>query len=163
MRGRRAPRRRRARQCGLDHRKRLRERVDLGRGERVEELPHALGEHRLGRAQRPLPVGGEHEPLAAAVVGLGPTLDQSFAFQSVYELCGGGSRHAGAAGELGDPRGLLPDRAQREVLRRGQGRVVATQQALDPPRGEGGDGDDGLGGVGGGAVSRGNGGLTLRN
>jgi hypothetical protein len=76
MRGRRrAPRRRRARQRGLDHRERLRERIDLGRGKAVEELPNALGEHRLARAQRPLPVGGEHEPLAAAVVGRRTALD----------------------------------------------------------------------------------------
>jgi hypothetical protein len=159
MRGRRrAPRWRRARQRGLDHRERLRERVDLGRGKRVEELSHPLGEHRLGRPQRPLPVGGEHEPLAAAVVGLGTTLDQSFAFQCVYELRGGGSGHARPAGEIGDRCGLLRNRPQREVLRGCQGRVVAAQQALDPPRGEGGDGDDGPCGVGGSAVSRRNGG-----
>jgi|RhiMethySRZTD1v2_1073278.scaffolds.fasta_scaffold257729_2 hypothetical protein len=159
MRGRRrAPRRRRARQRRLDHRERLRERIDLGRGKAVDELPHALGEHRLTRAQRPLPVGREHEPLAAAVVGLGTTLDQSFVFQCVYELRGGGSGHARSAGEIGDRRGLLRDRPQREVLRCGQRRLVAAQEALDPPRGEGGDGDDGLCGVGGSAVSRRNGG-----
>jgi len=159
MRGRRrAPRRRRARQRGLDHRERLRERIDLGRGKAVEELPNALGEHRLARAQRPLPVGGEHEPLAAAVVGRRTTLDQSFAFQCVYELRGGGSRHARPAGEIGDRRGLLRDRTEREVLRCRQRRLVATQETLDPPCGEGGDGDDGLCGVGGSAVSRRNGG-----
>jgi hypothetical protein len=156
MRRPRSPRRRRARQRRLDHRERLRERVDLGRRQGPEQRAQPFDEQRVGRGEGERPGARDHEPLPAAIVGLGPALDQPGRGQCIDELRGRRAGDAGPLGECRDRGRLAGDGPQGQVLRRRERRVVSAQQALDPARRQRGDGDERPGGVGGRAGRRGN-------
>src|SRR5437867_2290493 len=82
--------------------------------------------------QRPLPLLGEGERLAAAVARVALALEQSYVHERCEQLRDGGRRNSGAPGELGTDDLALADRLQREVLGDGQRWFVPSKQPLDP-------------------------------
>ena len=78
----------------------------------------------------------------------GPPVQQPRIRQRGHQLRGRGTGHAGATRQLVDRHLLARDRAQRQVLRRGQRRLVRGQQPLDPPRRQRRDRHQRLGGLG---------------
>jgi hypothetical protein len=106
--------------------------VSLGWREVGEQAGEPFAECCLSRAQRPLPVLGQGERLAAAVVLEPLSGQQSGFFESREELRDGGRGDGGAAGELGADDLALADRLQREILGDGERRLVRGEQALDP-------------------------------
>lgn len=97
-----------------------------------------------GRLKRTLAVIGESQGLAAAVVPTRGALDQAGVAQGCDQLGDGGARHTGPPSKLGAPDVLLGDRAQRQVLARGQWRLVVCEQPFDPAGHERGDAEEGV-------------------
>jgi hypothetical protein len=137
-----------ARQRRLDLRQRSRERVDLRSGQIPDERRKALGQQRLSAGQRLATPRGQGVFLAAAVLLGGPPVKEPSVRQCGHQLRSGGAGHSGAACQLVDRYLLAGDRAQRQVLRRGQRRVVRGQQPLDPPCRQRRDRHQRLGGLG---------------
>ena len=86
------------------------ERVRLRRGEVCQQPCDFFPEHGLSRAQRPFPLLGQGQRLAAAVVGEALALEEAGLLERREELRDGGRRDGGAAGELGADDVALVDR-----------------------------------------------------
>jgi hypothetical protein len=86
------------------------ESVCLRRRQIGEQPREAFPEHGLSRAQRPLPLLGQGERLAAAVVGEALALEQAGALERCEQLRDGGRRDSGAPGEFGADDLALADR-----------------------------------------------------
>ena len=137
-----------ARQRCLDPRQHARERVDLRSRQIPDQRREPPGQQRLGAAQHRLPLRGQQKLLTSAIPVGCPPVEQARVAQSVEELRDGRTRHTGASRELVDRNLFARDRAQRQILRGRQRRLVTGQQPLDPTRDQRRDGHQRLGGLG---------------
>ena len=146
-RGRRPPRRRRAREHALDVHEPTRQPVRLRARDARDELGDARAQQTGGRVEHLPAARRELESEPAAVVLGRSALDQAVSLEAGDELGDGRARDAGPLREL--DRGQRPrrDRPQGEELRDRQRRVVRGEQALDPARRERRGGDERVGDV----------------
>jgi hypothetical protein len=109
-------------------------------GEGVGLRPWKVGEERadtvpqqfLGGAVGAFASAGERERLAPAVAGRGPPFDEPGLHERGDQLRDGGTGYARAAGKLSARHLSAGDRAEREVLRDRQRRLVRGEKTLDP-------------------------------
>ena len=123
-----------------------RERVGLGPREVLEQPGQTLAEESLGAAEAALAVRRQGDRLPAPVGFGAPPRHQPRVLQRRDELGDGRRRDPGPAGQVRADGLAVADRPQSQVLRRGEGRLVAGQEALDPAADQRGDAAEGLGG-----------------
>jgi len=142
-----ARRRRRPTERRLEALEQSGERVGFRRWQVGQQPGQALAERRPRRAEREDAVIRQPERLPA------PVVDEPVAGHEPRRLQRGEELRDSRRGDGRPPRELgtddlaFTDRLKRQVLRDREGRIVARENALDPPADEGGGADERLGGL----------------